>query len=71
MLLACAERLKPEDWKELGVEQLLQKAGKLVSDNTPDARNAAKRLIALLRTVYAQQVYLQSFNPFESKLNLQ
>ena len=56
MLLACAERLRAEEWKVLGVEQLLGIGGKLVSDNTPDARNAAKKLITLLRTVYAHQV---------------
>lgn len=58
VLLASAKRLSSEEWRVLGVEQLLAIAGKLVSDNTLDARNAAKHLISLLRNVYAQQVWL-------------
>ncbi len=56
VLLATAERLQAEDWESLGTEQLLKVSGKLVSDNTPDARNAAKKLILLLKTTYDKQV---------------
>ena len=64
VLLTCAERLQAEDWKTLGTEQLLKIAGKLVSDNTPDARNAAKKIIVLLKTAYAKQVRLAAFASF-------
>ena len=60
VLLASAEQLQAEDWEVLGTEQLLKIAGKLVSDNTPDARNAAKKLIVLLKTAYAKQVFSPS-----------
>lgn len=59
MLLTCTERLQAEDWETLGTEQLLKIAGKLVSDNTPDARNAAKKMIVLLKVAYAKQVCCQ------------
>ena len=65
VLLTCAERLQAEDWEALGIEQLLKIAGKLVSDNTPDARNAAKKLIVLLKVAYAKQV-CQIFPTFQN-----
>lgn len=56
VLEICSQRLRADDWRELGVVDLLAIAGKLVSDNTPEARNAAKKLIAILRSVHSQQV---------------
>ena len=47
VLATLAQRLQTEEWRDLGVQKLLGIAGKLVSDNTPEARTAAKKLIAL------------------------
>lgn len=55
---AAAERMSPREWREVGLEKMLGVAGKLVSDNTPEARNAAKKVIGLLKAAYDQQARL-------------
>lgn len=35
--------------------KLLQVAGKLITDNTPDAREAAKRLVSLLAAAFTEE----------------
>lgn len=47
-------RMRPADVLAFGHAALLKVAGKLVTDNTPDARDAAKRLIGLLRAAFAE-----------------
>lgn len=51
-LAASAAKMTPEQWAGHDRAALLQAAGKLVCDNTPEARDAAKRLIALLRDAF-------------------
>ncbi|CAL8462750.1 g2283 [Coccomyxa elongata] len=51
-LAASAAKMTPEQWARLDHAPLLQAAGKLVSDNTPEAREAAKRLISMLRDAF-------------------
>lgn len=51
-LAATAARMSGEQWAGYDAAPLLQAAGKLVSDNTPEARDAAKKLISLLRSAF-------------------
>lgn len=51
-LAASACRMTPEQWAAYSSAPLLRAAGKLVADNTPEARDAAKRLVALLRGAF-------------------
>jgi hypothetical protein len=69
VLSAAAQRMSPVEWREVGrLENVLGVAGNLVSDNTPEARTAAKELIVLLKSSYNQQVPLP-FPVFHSSLN--
>jgi hypothetical protein len=47
-------RMRPTDLLAFGHPQLLKVAGKLVTDNTPDARDGAKKVIAMLKTAFAE-----------------
>lgn len=49
VLAAAAHQMAPEDLAQYGSEQLLKVGGDLVTDNTPDARTAARELLAMLR----------------------
>lgn len=52
-LAASATNMTPENWAGYGNSApLLKAAGKLVSDNTPEARDAAKKLIVILRDAF-------------------
>ena len=51
-LAASAAEMRLEDWQGYPAKQLLVVAGKLVSDNTPEARDSAKSLIAILRGAF-------------------
>jgi hypothetical protein len=51
-LAASAQRMSAQLWAGYEATPLLRAAGKLVVDNTPEARDAAKRLIALLRDAF-------------------
>ena len=51
-LAASAGRMSPEQWATYNSTPLLRAAGKLVADNTPEARDAAKRLVGLLRGAF-------------------
>lgn len=52
VLTAAAQQMSPEDLAKYGSDKLLKVSGSLVTDNTPGARNAARELLALLRTSY-------------------
>ncbi|KAL4859361.1 DNA-directed RNA polymerase I subunit 2 [Chlorella vulgaris] len=47
-------RMQPTDLLAFGHPQLLKVAGKLVTDNTPDARDGAKKVIAMLKTAFTE-----------------
>lgn len=49
VLAAAAQQMAPEDLAQYGSDQLLKVGGDLVTDNTPDARTAARELLAMLR----------------------
>lgn len=51
-LAASAARMSPGQWAGYNAEPLLRAAGKLVGDNTPEARDSARRLVALLRDAF-------------------
>ena len=53
VLAAAAEQLAPEDLAQYGNDRLLRIGGDLITDNTPDARTAARELLALLRKSHA------------------
>jgi hypothetical protein len=57
----CA-MLQPLEMVGFGMPRLLQLAGKLISDNTPEAREAAKRLVALLLAAFADPVVEQQLD---------
>ena len=52
VLTAAAQQMSPEDLAHYGSDKLLKISGSLVTDNTPDARNAARELLGLLRISY-------------------
>ena len=49
VLAAAAQQMTSEDLAQYGNDQLLKVSGDLVTDNTPDARTAARELLAMLR----------------------
>ena len=49
VLAAAAEQMSPEDLAHYDNDRLLKVGGDLVTDNTPDARTAARELLTLLR----------------------
>ncbi len=51
-LAASAAEMTAEQWQRYPTKQLLVVAGKLVSDNTPEARDSAKSLISILRGAF-------------------
>ena len=51
-LAASATQMTPEQWHNYPSKQLLVVAGKLVSDNTPEARDSAKSLISILKGAF-------------------
>lgn len=50
VLTAAAQQMIPEDLASYGSDKLLKVSGTLVTDNTPEARNAARELLTMLRT---------------------
>ena len=50
VLTSAAQQMSPEDLATYGSDKLLKVSGTLVTDNTPEARNAARELLAMLRT---------------------
>jgi hypothetical protein len=50
---AAAARLSPSQAAAHGLPQLLKAAGRLITDNTPEARDAAKRLAACVKAAMA------------------
>ena len=53
-LAATASHMTAEQWQLYSTKQLLVAAGKLVSDNTPEARGAAKGLISTMKGAYTE-----------------
>ena len=51
-LAASAARMSREQWAGYEHEPLLRATGRLVGDNTPEARDSARRLVALLRDAF-------------------
>ena len=51
-LEASATQMTPQQWHSYPSKQLLVVAGKLVSDNTPEARDSAKSLISVLKSAF-------------------
>ena len=51
MLVLSAQRLSPGQLAD-AAPALMAACGDLISDNTPDARTAAKQLVLLLRSAY-------------------
>ena len=49
VLAAAAHQMTPEDLAQYGNDQLLKVGGDLVTDNTPDARTAAREILNMLR----------------------
>ena len=56
VIAASADQLQDDDWNTLGLDKLLVLAGRMISDNTPEARSSAKRLVAKVYTAYKKQV---------------
>ncbi|KAK9907772.1 hypothetical protein WJX75_009714 [Coccomyxa subellipsoidea] len=59
-LAASASKMSAEQWAGHDRAALLRAAGRLVCDNTPEARDAAKRLIALLRDAFDASAHAAS-----------
>ena len=53
-LAATAAHMTAEQWQLYSTKQLLSAAGKLVSDNTPEARGAAKGLIGTMQGAFTE-----------------
>ena len=53
VLVESAQRLSPSQLAD-AAPALMGASGALISDNTPDARTAAKQLVLLLRSNYGQ-----------------
>jgi len=53
-LALVAERLTSDEWKEIGLSTLLKTAAVLVTDRTPDAREAARIVILKIHSVFQQ-----------------
>ena len=53
-LAATATHMTAEQWQLYATKQLLAAAGKLVSDNTPEARGAAKGLIGTMQGAFTE-----------------
>ena len=51
-LAASAAEMTPEQWHSYPTKHLLVVAGKLVSDNIPEARDSAKSLISILKGAF-------------------
>ena len=51
-LAASATQMTLEQWHGYPSKQLLVVAGKLVCDNTPEARDSAKSLISILKSAF-------------------
>ena len=66
LLADSLERLPSSEWPKKESDDILKAVAKLISDNTPDARNAAKKIISLLQTAYDYQVQL-TFFPYMSQ----
>ena len=49
---ACVARLQPEEAHEYGLASLLVAAAKLVTDNTPEAREGAKKMVMAVKTAF-------------------
>lgn len=49
---AAATRMTTSDIKEYGLEKILKTASALISDNTPDAREAARKLLPLVKETF-------------------
>lgn len=52
VVAAAMQRMTPEELAATNVDGLLEAAGKLLSDNTPEARESARQMIPLLRGAY-------------------
>ncbi|GAB4822816.1 hypothetical protein N2152v2_009862 [Parachlorella kessleri] len=55
-------RMQPAEMAGFGMLRLLQMAGKLITDNTPDAREAAKRLVGLLSAAFQDPAVQQQLD---------
>lgn len=55
MLLFFSALLQPLEMVGVGMPRLLQLAGRLLTDNTPEAREAAKRMVLLLSAAFADE----------------
>jgi len=53
-LAAVVERMTSDAWKEIGLATLLKTAAVLVTDRTPDAREAARIIILKIHSVFQQ-----------------
>ncbi len=56
-LAATVARLSAEDLGEKNQERLLKVAAKLVADNTPEAREGARQIIACLRSTHTASAH--------------
>jgi len=59
VLVESAQRLSPTQLADTA-PALMGASGALISDNTPDARTAAKQLVLLLRSSYGQSAPVQA-----------
>lgn len=53
-LAIVTERMTSDDWKEIGLSTVLKTAAVLVTDRTPDAREAARMMILKIHSVFQQ-----------------
>lgn len=59
---ACRCRLQPLEVAGFGLPRLLQLSGQLITDKTPEARDAAKRLVGLLSAAFADAAVQQQLD---------
>lgn len=62
VLAATVTRMTPMEAAEYGLPSLLKFSGKLITDNTPDARESAKQMAVFLRKAFADS-HVQSKFP--------
>lgn len=67
VLTATAEQMTAEELAQYGNDKLLKVGGQLVTDNTPDARTAARELLTLLRKSHEAAASMPSISDGEKE----
>lgn len=61
-MAASVARMQSADMMDFGMAGVLQLAGKLITDNTPEARDSAKRIVGLVSSVFADPAVQEALN---------